>query len=54
MALKVEMKLYEGKELDRYHGQDGQWHFEVYVPHGEYPITADVHFEFEDEEKTEP
>lgn len=54
MALKIKLRLEEGYEhprLDRYSAREGDWDFEVYVPRGERPTTADVHFEFEDEEE---
>lgn len=54
MALKIKLRLEEGYEhprLDRYSAREGDWDFEVYVPRDERPTTADVHFEFEDEEE---
>lgn len=52
MTLKIKLALEEaarGERLDRYYAQEGDWFFEVYVPSGEQPITADIHFEFADE-----
>lgn len=40
--------------LDYWAGEDGLWEFEISVPKGERPTAVDVHFEFDDEEVTEP
>lgn len=53
MALKIKLKLDkgrpEGQRYDRFYAKEGDWAFEVFVPHGDDPTTVDVHFEFEDE-----
>jgi hypothetical protein len=57
MALHIKLALEKasrGERLDRYYAQEGDWFFEVHAPCGERPTAVDVHFEFEDEEKTEP
>lgn len=57
MALKVVLKRDIGlsnSEVDCWAGADGTWEFEVFMPRTEQPTSADVYFEFDDEEQTEP
>lgn len=55
MALKI--KLYkmkhgdDGTTVDTYYGEDGAWTFYVHLPKDYRPTTADIHFEFEDDEE---
>lgn len=51
MALKIRLKFQpdnraEHPRSDLYQGREGDWLIEVYVPSGEDPLEADVHFEF--------
>lgn len=57
MALKVALKQRPedcSAYLDYWVGEDGLWEFEITVPKGVKPTTADIRFEFDDEEITEP
>lgn len=58
MALKVKLQKLSCTDDDEmltvsYLGEDDGWAFYVDVPKGQRPTTADVHFEFEDEETAE-
>ena len=59
MALRVKLQRLDRADADElptvsYLGEEDGWAFYVDVPKDERPTTADVYFEFEDEEKTEP
>ncbi len=54
MSLQINLALEpasRGEHWDRYYAQEGEWFIEIRVPKGERPTSADVHFEFEDEEQ---
>lgn len=54
MALEVKLELEKasrGERVDRYYAQEGNWFFQIHVPKGERPDTANVHFEFAEQKE---